>query len=125
MEIQRTLNFALFADPANISTSDQRCFNIVDKSWNNVDPTLKMKQNPKSDFQCCLRLIQRQCATLKQHQNNVTQRGDNVAQRWYNVGTTLIQSCFKLASTLVKAMLNPVGLVIIMDLQIDEQFLFC
>ena len=46
--------------PANISTSDQRCFNVldqrwnnvvdqrwnnvVDQRWNNVDPTLKMKQ---------------------------------------------------------------------------------
>ena len=84
MEVQRTLNFVLFADPANISTSDQRCFNIVDKSWNNVDPTLKMKQNPKSDFQRCTTLIQRQCPTLKQRRNNV-------AQRWYNVDTTLFQ----------------------------------
>ena len=31
-------------DPANISTSDQRCFNVVDQRWNNVDPTLKLKQ---------------------------------------------------------------------------------
>ena len=37
--------------PANIATSDQRCFN--------VDPTLKMKQNPTSDFQRCTTLIQR------------------------------------------------------------------
>ena len=51
-----------------------------------------MKQNPKSDFQCCIRLIQRQCATLKQRRNNVTERGDNVAQRWYNVDTKLFQA---------------------------------
>ena len=25
--------------PANISTSDQRCFNVVDQRWINVDPT--------------------------------------------------------------------------------------
>ena len=69
---------------ANISTSDQRCFNVVDQRWNNVDPTLKMKQNPMSDFQRCTTLIQRQCPTLKQRRNNV-------AQRWYNVDTTLFQ----------------------------------
>ena len=77
--------------PANISTSDQRCFNVLDQRWNNVDPTLKMKQNPKSDFQRCTTLIQRQCPTLKQRRNNVTQRRNNVAQRWYNVDTTLFQ----------------------------------
>ena len=43
----------------NILTSDQRCFNIVDRSWNNVDPTLNMEQNPTWDFQRCTLLIQR------------------------------------------------------------------
>ena len=37
--------------------------------WNNVDPTLKMKQNPTSDFHHCKMLIQRQCPTLKQRRN--------------------------------------------------------
>ena len=36
--------------PANISTSVQRCFNVVNQGWNNVDPMLKKKQNPTSDF---------------------------------------------------------------------------
>ena len=40
-----------------------------------------------------------------------------VKQRRSNVGTTLIQRCFNLASTLVKATLNPIGLMMIMDLQ--------
>ena len=71
-------------NPANISTSDQRCFNVVDQSWNNVDRTLRMKQNPTSDFQRCTTLIQRQCLTLKQRRNNVT-------QRWYNIDTTLFE----------------------------------
>ena len=31
-----------------------------------VDPTLKMKQNPTSDFQRCTTLIQRRCPTSKQ-----------------------------------------------------------
>ena len=98
---------------ANISTSDQLCFNVVDQRWNNFDLTLKMKQNPTLDFERCTTLIQRQCPTLKQRRNNVIQLRNNV-------GTTLIQRYFNLASTLVKAILNPIGLVMIMDLQIDE-----
>ena len=41
------------------------------RCWNNVDPTLKTKQNPTSDFQRCTTLIQRQCPTLKQRCINV------------------------------------------------------
>ena len=70
--------------PTNISTSDQRCFSVVDESWNNVDPSLKLKQNPTSGFQRCTKLIKRQCPTLKQRLNNVV-------QRWYNVDTMLFQ----------------------------------
>ena len=103
---QKLFKLIVSSYPASISTSDQRCFNVVDQRWNNVDTTLKMKQNPTSDFQRCTTLIQRQCPTLKQRRNNV--------------GTTLIQRCFNLASTLVKTILNPIGLVMIMDLQIHE-----
>ena len=81
-------NNVIWTYPANISTSDQRCFNVVDQCWNNVDPKLKMKQNPTSDFQRWTTLIQCQCPTLKKHRNNVTQRRNNVAQRWYNVVST-------------------------------------
>ena len=82
-------NKSLF--PANISMSDQCCFNVVDQRWNNVDSTLKMKQNPTLEFQRCTTLIQRQCPKLKQRRNDVTQRQSNVAQRWYNVDTTFFQ----------------------------------
>ena len=75
--------------PANISTSDQRCFNVVDQRWNNVDPTLKMKQNPTSDFQRCTTLIQRRCATLK--------------QRWYNFISTLFQLGLNNSKSYIKA----------------------
>ena len=92
----------LIAYPANISTSDQRCFNVVDQRWNNVDPTLKMKENPTSDFQRCTKLIQRQCPTLKQH--------------WNNVDITLSSRCFNVSSALVKAISKPVRLVISADL---------
>ena len=103
----------LLRTPAKTSTSDQRCFNVVDQRWNNVDRTLKMKQNPTSDFQRWTTLIQRQCPTLKQ-------RWNNVETTLHNVGTMLIQRCFHLASTLVKIILNPIGLVMIMDLPIHE-----
>ena len=63
---------------ANISTSHQCCFNVVDQNG-----TLKMKQNLTSDFQRCTTLIQRQCPTFTQRRDNVTQRRKNVAQRWY------------------------------------------
>ena len=43
----------------NISTSDQRCFNVVGQRWNKVGMTSKMKQNPNSAFQRCTTLIQR------------------------------------------------------------------
>ena len=98
--------------PANISKSNQRCLNVVDHSSNNVGPTLKMKQNLTSDFQRCTTLIQRQCPTLKQRYPTLKQ-----------CCTTLVQRCFNLASTLVKAVLNPMGLVIIVDCEIVEYML--
>ena len=70
--------------------------------------------------------------------NKIRRRTFNVAQRWYNVsaqrwnnatqcrnnvGTTLIQRCFNLASTLVKAILNSIGLVMIVDCELVEQML--
>ena len=71
--------------PANMPTSNQRCFNVVNKRWNNVDPRLEMKQNLTSNFQRCTTLKQRWWLTLK--------------QRWNNVDTTLSQCCFKVASS--------------------------
>ena len=62
------------------TTHPSQYFNV----GNNVDLTLKMKQNPTSDFQRRTTLIQRRCPTLKQRRNNV-------AQRWYNVDTTFFQ----------------------------------
>ena len=50
--------------PASISTSHQRYFKVLDQRGNNVDPTLKMKQNSTSDFQGCVTLIQRQCQVI-------------------------------------------------------------
>ena len=73
--------------PANISTSDQCCFNVVDQRWNNVDPTLKTKQNPTSDSQRCTTLIQPRCPTLK--------------QRWYNFILTLFQRVLNISKSYI------------------------
>ena len=47
----------------------------------------------------------------------------NVQTTLHNVGTTLMQRCFNLASTLVKAILNAIGLVMIVDCEIVEYML--
>ena len=82
--------------PDNISTSDQCCFNVVNQSWNNVR---RWKWNK-----------------IRRRIFNVAQRWYNVSdRRWSNVETTLIQHCFNLVSTLAKPILNPIGLVLIVD----------
>ena len=90
---------------ANISTSHQRCFKVVDQRWNSVESTLKMKQNPTSDFQHYKTLIQRQSPTLQQ-------RRSNVVQRYYSVVSTL----FKRSLNVVKARSEAMGLLISMGL---------
>ena len=69
---------------------DERCVNILDNCSNNVDITLKMKQNPKSVFPRRTTLIQRQCPTLKQGWTNITQRRCSIKQRCFNVVSTLM-----------------------------------
>ena len=59
------------------STLFQRCGSTLKQRCGST--TLKMKQNPTSDFQRCITLIQRQCPTVKQRRNNVAQRCCNVA----------------------------------------------
>ena len=87
-KIDESCNYFSKAFPANISTSDRRCFNVVDQRWNNVDPTLKMKQNPTSDFQRCTTLIQRRCPTLK--------------QRWYYFISMLFQCGLNISKNYTK-----------------------
>ena len=52
--------------------------------------------------------------------NNVETTLHNVETTLHNIGLKLMQRCFNLALALVKATLNPVGLMMIMDLQIHE-----
>ena len=96
----------------------QRPINVVSMLWINVEITLirRWKWNK----------IWRRIFNVAQRWNNVSaRRWNNVETTLHNVETTLIQRCFTLASTLVKTILNPIGLVMIMDLQIHEKFLFC
>ena len=78
----KSSNFSNFVTciPANVSTPDQSCFNVVEQRWNDVDPTLKMKQNLTSDFQRWYNVSARRCTTRI-----------NVAQLWYNIVSTLFQ----------------------------------
>ena len=69
--------------PPNISTSDQSCFILVVQYRNNIDPTLKMKQIPTSDFQRC----------------NV---GSTLFQRWYNFMSMLFQRGLNVRKSYIK-----------------------
>ena len=80
----------------------QCCFNIVDQRWNNLDPTLKIKENPTSDFQLCTTLMQRQCPTLKQHWINVAQRGYCGFWTLLNVVSTLFHRGLNVSSSYIK-----------------------
>ena len=118
--------------PVNISTSDQSCFTVVDQRWNNVDPMLKMKQNPTFYFQRFISLIQRWCPTLSNVESMlhnfdtiISQCFTTSFQRCLNIDMTLSQRCFNVASTLVKAISKLILIVKSMDLQKNWQLLFC
>ena len=96
--------------------TSQRRINVVSTLWINVEITLIWLWKGNK--------IQRRIFNVAQHWYNVSAHVEttlhNVETTLHNVGTTLIQRCFNLASTLVKTILNPIGLVMIMDLQIHE-----
>ena len=85
---------------------------------NNVEITLirRWKRNKIRRFQFWYNVSARRW-------NNVETTLHNVETTLHNVGTTLIQRCFNLASTLVKPILNPIGLVMIVDCEIVEYML--
>ena len=98
----------------------------MDHRSNNVDSTLKMKQNPKSDFHRWITLKQSRCLTLKMlkstlHNVNTTvfQRCAMSFQRCFNVDITLFQRCFSVASTPVKVIPEQICLVKSIDLHKD------
>ena len=93
---------------------------------------ITQKSRSLSDFlnSCMINYNPANISTLDQHcRSTLKQRWPNVENEaksdvgfstLHNVDTTLIQRCFNLALMLVKAILNPVGLVMIVDLQIHE-----
>ena len=98
--------FSWLKKPEETQPLFQHRINVVSTLWINVEITLipRWKWNK----------IRRRIFNVAHHWYNVS------AGRWNNVGTTLVQRCFNLASTFVKTILNPTGLVMIMDLLIHE-----
>ena len=90
-----------------------RRINVISTLWTNVETTLIRRWKWKKIRLQIFNVAQRWC-------NVSPRRWNNVETTLHDVGTTLIQRCLNLASTLVKAILNLIGLVMIMDLQIDE-----
>ena len=97
--------FQIRSSPANISTSDQRCFN--------VEITLIRHWKWNKIRRWIFNVAQRWYNVSARRWNNVETTLHNVETTLHNVGTTLIQRCFNLASTFVKPVLNPIGLVMI------------
>ena len=112
---------AVFPPASNVgSTLFHRWINVVSTLWINVEITLiwRWKWNK---IRCRIfDVAQRWCYVGARRWNNVKTTLHNIETTLHNVGTTLIQRFFNLASTLVKAILNPIRLVMIMDLKIDE-----
>ena len=94
----------------------QRLINVIWTLWINVEITLIRRW--------IWNKIRGRIFNVAQRWYNVSaRRWNNVETTLHNVGTTLIQRCFNLASTLVKAILNPIGLVMIVDREIVEYML--
>ena len=97
--------------PANSSTSNQPCLNVV-----NIEITLtpRWKWNK----------IRRRIFNVAPHWYNISARRwskvkttlHKVETTLHNIGKSLYQRCFNAASILVKGILSPVGLVMIIDL---------
>ena len=90
----------------------QRRINVVSTLWINFEITLIRRWKWSK--------IQRRIFNVAQLWYNVSvRRRSNVETTLNNVGIMLIQRCFNLASTLVKPILNPIGLVMIVDCVIE------
>ena len=86
----------------------QRRINVETKLINVVEITLIRRWKWNKIRRRIFNVVQRWC-------NVSTRRWSNVETTLHNVGTTLIQRCFNLASTLVEPISNQMGLVLIVD----------
>ena len=82
--------------PANISTSDQGCFNVVDHRSNNFDPTLKMKQISEVGFLTLNKIdtmwvssveatLNQRCTTSMEPFSTLYNFASTLFQHWYDV----------------------------------------
>ena len=93
----------------------QRRINVVSTLWINVEITLIRRWKWNKIRRRIFNVAQRWYNVSVRRWNNVETTSHNVGTTLHNDGTTLIECCFNLASTLVKPLLNPIGLVIIVD----------
>ena len=97
-------------------TLNQKKEKTEKETWVNVEITLIRR------WKCSK--IQRWVFNVAQLWHNFSTRcWNNFKTTLHNIGTTLIRRCFNLASTLVKAILNPMVLVMIVDCEIVEYML--
>ena len=101
----------------------QRRINVVSTLWINVKITLIRRWKWNKIRRRIFNVVQRWYNVNARRWKNVETTLHNVETMLRNVGITLIQR-FELASTLVETILNPIGLVMIMDLQTHKYFLF-
>ena len=101
----------------------QRRINVVSTLWINVEIMLIRRWKWNKIRRRIFNVAQRWYNVSARRWNNVETTLHNVETTLHNVGTTLIQRCFNLASTLVKPILNPIGLVMIVDCEIVEYML--
>ena len=102
----------------------QRRINVVSTLWINVKITLIRRWKWNKIRRRIFNVVQRWYNVGARRWNDVETTLHNVKTTLHNVDTKLYQRCFNLAWTLVKAILKPIGLVMIMDLQIGARFLF-
>ena len=119
------INIKNFLDPRQESSQPtfQRRINVVSTLWINVKITLIRRWKWNKIRRRIFNVAQRWYNVSARRWNNVETTLHNVETTLHNVGTTLIQRCFNLASTLVKPILNPIGLVMIVDCEIVEYML--
>ena len=93
----------------------QRQINVVSTLWINVEITLMRRWKWNKNLLRIFNFVQRWL-------NVSAWPWNNVETTLHNIDTTFYKRCFNVASTLVKAISNPIELLIIMNLQIDEVF---
>ena len=89
--------------------------NVIPTLWINVEIMSIWRWKWNKIRRRIFNVAQRWYNVSARRRNNVDTTLHNVETTLHNVGTTLIQRCFNLAWTLVKPLLNLIGLVMIVD----------